>query len=157
MKENEKALGELLEGYMEHPKVLQMKSYTQHGAITTYDHCERVAGTSLRINRRLHLGADEKKLAVGAMLHDFYLYDWHEDDGGTHRLHGFFHPEKARQNAVRIFHVGKKEQEIIRTHMWPLTLRAVPSSREAVIVCMADKWCSLEETLFMRKKKGSSH
>ena len=61
-------------------------------------------------------------------------------------------PEKARVNARDIFHVGRKEQDIIRTHMWPLTLRAVPRSREAVIVCVADKWCSLQETVFMRKR-----
>ena len=88
--------------------------------------------------------------AVGALLHDFYLYDWHDDDGGSHRLHGFTHPEQARQNAVEVFDIDEKEQEIIRTHMWPLTLSAIPKSREAAIVCLADKWCSLQETLFMR-------
>lgn len=152
-KAGKKDLRTLLKGYMEHPKVLQMKSYTQHGRITTYDHCERVASASLKLNRRFHLGADEEKLAVGALLHDFYLYDWHDDDGGTHRLHGFTHPEKARKNAVKVFHIGSKEQEIIRTHMWPLTLTAVPTSREAMIVCLADKVCSLEETIMMRKNK----
>ena len=55
----------LLGEYLDHPKVLEMKSYTQHGSITTYDHCRRVAAASLRINRKLHLGADEKKLAIG--------------------------------------------------------------------------------------------
>jgi uncharacterized protein len=145
-------LKSLLGDYLDHPKVLEMKSYIQHGNITTYDHCRRVAAASLKINRKLHLGADEKKLAVGAMLHDFYLYDWHAYDDGSHRLHGFRHPEKARMNASEVFHVGKKEQDIIRTHMWPLTLHTVPRSREAVIVCMADKWCSLQETIFMRKK-----
>jgi uncharacterized protein len=150
--EKREELKSLLGEYLDHPKVLEMKSYTQHGSITTYDHCWRVAEASLRINRKLNLGADEKKLAIGAMLHDFYLYDWHAYDDGSHRLHGFHHPEKARANASEIFHVGRKEQDIIRTHMWPLTLRAVPRSREAVIVCVADKWCSLQETVFMRRK-----
>lgn len=149
-KKEGKSFHDLLKGYIEHPKVCQMKSFIQHGSITTYDHCERVTKMSLSLNRRFHLKANEKALAVGAMLHDFYLYDWHDEDGGSHRLHGFTHPEKARENAVKVFNIGEKEQEIIRTHMWPLTLRAVPSSREAAIVCVADKWCSLEETLFMR-------
>ena len=30
--------------------------------------------------------------------------------------------------------------------MWPLTISAVPMCREAWIVTMADKWCSLMET-----------
>ena len=42
-----------LEKYRNHPKVRQMKTYTQHGSITTYDHCERVASMSLKINRNL--------------------------------------------------------------------------------------------------------
>ena len=140
----------LLSDYINHPKVREMRAFTQHGSITTYDHCERVAEMSLKLNRRFRIGADEEKLAVGALLHDFYLYDWHDDDGGSHRLHGFTHPEQARQNAVEIFDIDEKEQEIIRTHMWPLTLNAIPKSREAAIVCLADKWCSLQETLFMR-------
>lgn len=141
---------ELLSDYINHPKVREMRAFTQHGSITTYDHCERVAEMSLKLNRKFRIGADEEKLAVGALLHDFYLYDWHDDDGGSHRLHGFTHPEQARQNAVEIFDIDEKEQEIIRTHMWPLTLNAIPKSREAAIVCLADKWCSLQETLFMR-------
>ena len=83
------------------------------------------------------------------MLHDFYLYDWHVQDG-THRWHGFHHPERAAENAARYIGVSEKEAEIIRYHMWPLTLRHAPSSREAWIVCIADKLCSLEETLFRR-------
>ena len=142
-----------LEKYRNHPKIRQMKTYTQHGSITTYDHCERVASMSLKINRKFHVGADEEKLAVGALLHDFYLYDWHDFDGGEHALHGFTHPEKARQNAVKVFDIDEKEQEIIRTHMWPLTISTVPKSREAIIVCIADKVCSLEETVLMRTRK----
>ena len=130
--------------------VLRMKEYIQHGSVTTYDHCERVAKVSLWLNRRMHLGADEKALIRGAMLHDFYLYDWHDDDGGAHRLHGFTHPARAAKNAKKHFDISRKEEGIIRSHMWPLTLRAVPSSREAAIVCMADKICSLHETVARR-------
>ena len=36
-------------------------------------------------------------LIKGAMLHDFYLYDWHAQDNGEHRWHGYHHAEKARE------------------------------------------------------------
>lgn len=36
-------------------------------------------------------------------------------------------------------------------HMWPLTLRAIPTCRESVIVCISDKVASTVETLFQRK------
>ena len=62
-------------------------------------------------------------------------------------LHGFAHPHIACRNAAMRFHVNAEVQHIITTHMWPLTLRFVPRSREAVLVCMADKYCSALETV----------
>ena len=56
--------------------VQQMKNYTQHGKVSTYEHCERVARLSFELNRKLHLHAKVPTLIKGAMLHDFYLYDW---------------------------------------------------------------------------------
>jgi hypothetical protein len=89
-----------------------------------------------RLSKRLGF-MDDSNLSVG-------------DDGKSKFMSDQF--AQGRKHASEVFHVGKKEQDIIRTHMWPLTLHTVPRSREAVIVCMADKWCSLQETIFMRKK-----
>ena len=62
--------------------VQQMKNFTQHGKVSTYEHCERVARLSFELNRKLHLHAKVPTLIKGAMLHDFYLYDWHHEDNG---------------------------------------------------------------------------
>ena len=96
-------------------------------------------------NKHLHLSANERALLTGALLHDFYLYDWHEKST-WHRWHGFSHPSRAWKNARRHFPMGAKEENIIRSHMWPLIPWQIPRSREAVIVCLADKCCSLYET-----------
>ncbi len=40
--------------------------------------------------------------------------------------------------------------KVIESHMWPLNLRSVPASREAWVVCIADKCASLYETLARR-------
>ena len=127
----------------------QMRAYVQHGTVSTYDHCVRVAAVSYLLNRRLGLGADERSLVRGAFLHDFYLYDWHDPTQHA-RLHGRHHPALAAENAERYYTLNDKERNIIRSHMWPLTITAVPACREAVIVCIADKWCSLVETLLYR-------
>ena len=129
--------------------VRRMQAFTQHGKISTYDHCERVARLSYWLNRRLHLRADERVLLRGAMLHDFFLYDWHENDD-SHRWHGFTHANAARENAVKHFRISQGEAHVIASHMWPLNLTRLPRTREAWIVCLADKWCSLQETLFER-------
>ena len=60
--------------------VRQMKNYIQHGKVSTFEHCERVARLSFELNRKLHLHAKVPTLIKGAMLHDFYLYDWHHED-----------------------------------------------------------------------------
>mgnify|MGYP002745451990 CR=1 FL=1 len=100
-------------------------------------------------------------LAVGGFLHDFYLYDWHKTSSfhGLRRLfemHGFSHPGSACVNAKRYFQITKKEQNIIQSHMWPLTFRHVPTCREAVIVCLADKYCAVVESMFRRAKAAAT-
>ncbi|SEA00729.1 uncharacterized protein SAMN02745687_01391 [Lachnospiraceae bacterium NK3A20] len=132
-------------------KVREMKKYIQHGRVSTYEHCRNVARLSYDINRLLFLRSDLNVLLTGAMLHDFYLYDWHRDDNGSHRLHGFTHAETARRNAEKYFHIDDKTSQVIYCHMWPLNLRRIPTSREAWIVCIADKCVSFHETLFQRK------
>ena len=147
----------ILEKYDHHPEVQKMRKFIQHGSVTTYQHCKNVVLVSFWMNRRLHLGADETSLAVGAFLHDFYLYDWHKKGTfyGLRRLfemHGFSHPGSACVNAKRVFQITKKEQDIISCHMWPLTFRHVPTCREAVIVCLADKYCAMVESMFQRTR-----
>ena len=133
----------ILAQYDQHPEVQRMREFIQHGDVTTYQHCKNVVLVSFWLNRRFHLGADETSLAVGAFLHDFYLYDWHKRSSfrGLRRLfemHGFA--------------ITRKEQNIISSHMWPLTFRHVPTCREAVIVCLADKYCAVLESMFQRTR-----
>ncbi len=151
-RENRK-LKRMLKTYLENPKVQEMREYIQHGAVSTYDHSLNVTKVSFWLNRRLKLHAKEKTLVTGAILHDFYLYDWHNKDGGAHDWHGYHHADTARHNAKKYFNITKHEEEIIKRHMWPLNITRVPNSRESLIVCMADKYVSLHETLFQRKVK----
>ena len=156
MKNNEVIKAEvtrLLDGINEHERVLRMRTFIQHGKITTYDHCFRVAAMSCRINKMFKLKSDEKALIRGAFLHDYFLYDWHKKKAKFKnlkeffRLHGFMHPSYAAANAKRGFGIGEKEENIIRSHMWPLTVTKIPKCREAVIVCIADKLTSATETI----------
>ena len=132
--------------FIEQEPFTQMKNYKQHGFTTTYDHCISVSYYGYYFARRLHIPCDDVSLIRGALLHDLFLYDWHEKDR-THRWHGFYHSKKAHDNATTFFDLNEIEKNIILTHMWPLTFRSYPKKREAIIICMVDKFISILETL----------
>lgn len=121
------------------------KDYFQHGNTTVYEHCENVALVSCQIAENFKWRIDKRALIRGALLHDYFLYDWHEKDD-SHRLHGFYHAKRALENAKKEFCLNETEKNIIVCHMFPLTL-VPPATKEAWIVCIADKWCALAEVL----------
>lgn len=127
-----------------------LSKYIQHGKTNIYIHSRNVAYLSYIIarfcERRLKLKIDYDVLVVGAMFHDFFLYDWHVSEG-RQKLHGFRHPKIASMNAQKYFNINEEEKEIIETHMWPLTITKFPRTTEAKIVCIADKICSTKETI----------
>lgn len=147
--EEEENINHILAPYINDTRVQKMKKFMQHGRISTYEHVESVTRLSYWMNKRLHIGADDKVLTIGAFLHDYYLYDWHLTDEG-HGLHGFSHSNTAMENAINHFGIGKRTQAVIESHMWPLTFTKIPKSREAWIVCIADKCISTKETLLCR-------
>jgi len=116
----------------------------QHGSVTVYAHCLRVADTACLLAEALHLPVDKRALIRGALLHDYFLYDWHVKDP-SHRLHGFTHPAAALRNASEDWTLSPIERDIIQKHMFPLT-PILPACREAWLVCLADKLCAAQET-----------
>ncbi len=121
------------------------KNCIQHGTFSVYDHSLYVTSMCLRISKKLKLKVDEKALVRGALLHDYFLYDWHEPTKAN-RIHGFTHPGIALNNAEKVFHLGKIEKNMIKRHMFPLT-PVPPKYRESVILCVADKICATKETV----------
>ena len=117
----------------------------QHGSTSVYRHSVHVACISLLLARWLRIRLDRKSLVRGALLHDYFLYDWHEKGQG-HRLHGFRHAKTAMQNAHRDYVLNRTEKNIISRHMFPLTVLP-PQCREGWLVCLADKWCAAAETI----------
>lgn len=135
---------------LKHPQVKQMEAYIQHGSVSCLEHSVAVAELSFWLCRKLRIRADFNSMVRGALLHDFFLYDWHKKDPNRTGLHGFTHPKAALRNANKVFLLNEREQDIILKHMWPLTLRSCPKFRESAVVCAADKCCSLWETFFCR-------
>lgn len=135
-------LAEKLEG---ESRLGMERRYYQHGVTTIFQHSINVACVSCKIAEKYHLDVDYYALIRGALLHDYFLYDWHVKDR-SHRFHGFTHPRRALENADKEFQLTETERNMIYCHMFPLT-PIPPSTREAWIVCVADKICALSETM----------
>lgn len=130
-------------------EVKRMAEFIQHGTTTTLAHVIRVMRLSVKIARALPLHFDYPALIRGALLHDYYLYDWHDSTQAPDRWHGFTHPTHALKNAQRDFDLSARERDIIKHHMFPL-VPIPPHSREAWVVTLADKIAALQETLASR-------
>ena len=120
----------------------------QHGNVTTFAHSIRVACLAVWLADRLHLWrrVDLGSLVRAALLHDYFLYDWHDHDGGAHRWHGFTHGGTALANALADFHLNRVEHDAIASHMFPLTPMP-PRHVEGWLVTVADKVSATLETL----------
>ena len=143
--ENYDLLDEVIHQLCEQGRLLEEQNAMQHGSTSVYEHSVNVAYKSLLLVENYRLPVDKQSLVRGALLHDYFLYDWHESDA-SHRLHGFRHPGTALKNATRDYALNQREKNTIARHMFPLT-PIPPQCREAWLVCLADKWCAMEETL----------
>ncbi len=142
---------EIIKDIAKNPNVLALKERTQHKNSSRYYHCICVSYYTYYICKKLNL--DYVSAARGAMLHDFYYYDWRDKKvEGQKKFHAFRHPRIALHNAEDIFELNDIEKDIILKHMWPLTI-IPPSYKESYIVTLVDKYCATNEMLKKLKKK----
>ena len=119
--------------------------FMQHGTTSVLAHSLAVTALALTIARDWQIAVDVRALTRGALLHDYFLYDWHKPHPDN-KLHGFTHPFTACRNAVRDHHIDHLEQHMIRTHMFPM-VPLPPLHREAALLCFADKFVATRETI----------
>lgn len=112
----------------------------KHHGKSRYNHSKKVSYLSYRIARFLNLNYQET--AKAGLLHDYFTEDnLHLND----RIKSLFkHPNIALNNSRKLFKLSKKEENIIISHMFPLS-KNIPTYFESWIVNMVDKIVSLEE------------
>lgn len=133
-------------------EVQSLKQYEQHLEIDRLQHITTVAYLSYKICKKLSM--DYKSAARAAVMHDLVYYDWRDGEtGGWHCLHGYKHPKYACLNANELYPaLSEKEDDIIRRHMWPLTVTP-PKYKEGLVVTFADKYCATIEVFYSVNKK----
>ena len=119
------------------------KRFIQHANVSTYEHSIGVATMSLTLAAIFRVKVDKVSLVRGALLHDFFLYDWH-DKTAMPKAHAYLHPLIAFDNAKKEFKLNAIEKNIIQAHMFPLSI-VMPKYKESWIVVMADKSCAMNE------------
>ncbi len=111
----------------------------KHHGITRYEHSMRVAYFSYIVTKFLRL--DYKETTEAALLHDFFT-DEVKDNNGIARLRQ--HPSFAVENAKKYFELSDKQEDIIKTHMFPVTFTP-PKYLESWIVDLVDDVASIYE------------
>ena len=122
--------------------VQKMKQYRQHFNVNCFDHCLFVSYNTYLICKKWHL--DYISAARAGMLHDLFLYDWRKRENGRKGHHAFTHGKTALENAMKIVSLNDREKDIIKNHMWPVTLK-VPKYKETFVITCVDKYFAFVE------------
>lgn len=120
------------------PQYQKLKLFEHHHSTTRYQHCLNVAWYTYVWAKKL--GLNYISAARGAMLHDFFLYDWHTGQPIPGR-HTEVHPMIALENAGHFFEIDPVMKDCILHHMWP-NARVCPTTAEGILVTIADKYCA---------------
>lgn len=139
---------ELVKDILVHPKFHQMQQYIMHGKTSCQEHCIVVSYLSYKFAKRF--GLDCRAVSRAGLLHDMFLYDWHEHPAKTGDwFHGITHPRVALTYASHYFRLNECEMDIILKHMWPLTI-IPPKYMEGYIVSMMDKYSTVSEVILKK-------
>ena len=153
-KQQKEELEAIYQKLLNDEKVQRMSEIQMHRGSSCYIHSFRVAKLCLLKASRYerYTFEDLKNVLVASILHDYYLYDWREHHE-LKKKHGRRHPLVACANAIRDFNIPTEVQDIIKTHMWPLTPKLYPKTKEAKLVNRMDNHIAIREALTFRAFK----
>ena len=153
-KQQKEELEAIYQKFLNDKKVQRMSEIQMHRGSSCYIHSFRVAKLCLLKASRYerYTFEDLKNVLVASILHDYYLYDWREHHE-LKKKHGRRHPLVACANAIRDFNIPTEVQDIIKTHMWPLTPKLYPKTKEAKLVNRMDNHIAIREALTFRAFK----
>lgn len=153
--ENSDGFFDTVEDILFSDEVQSLKQYEQHLEIDRLQHIISVAYLAYLICKKYNL--NYKEAARAAVMHDLVYYDWRNGETGRwHKLHGYRHPKLACLNANELCgSLTKLEDNIIRRHMWPLTV-ILPKYKESWVVVFSDKYCATLEVLYSTNRKFKS-
>lgn len=137
----------LVSDILSNQNYLQLCYCKHHRGMKRIDHCIHVSYSCYMfcVKHNLRCLRDAVR---GALLHDFFLYDYSTEKGiKKHSLHAIFHPRIAYLNAKKEFALTKIEKMVILRHMFPATI--IPPTRLASwLVVFYDKVWAIKEYMY---------
>ncbi len=110
-------------------------------------HTVSTARMGLKISdflERRGITVDERKVVRIALLHDLGMLDRNERYKNNYEC-GRLHPGNSAEAAKKLWpNIDDESLDAIKSHMWPLSL-SVPKTKEAFILCLADKLATMKD------------
>ena len=138
----------------------QAMNQKHHNRTTVGDHTIRVAHTSLKICNfleKIHISTKKSDVVVGALCHDLGILDrdkCFKNNAECYREH----PTRSLDVARRLVpDINYNTEKIIRCHMWPVTITKFPTSKESMIVSIADKYAAVGDGIMRKKTAAAVH
>jgi len=142
---------EIVNDILSNEEFKTLKKYKHHGT-NRYEHVSRVSRWSYNYAKKHNL--DYKICARAGLMHDFFLIN-NQEISILYRIKVIFiHPRMSLENSKKYFELNKKEENIILSHMFPLSI-VLPNSRESWLINIVDDIASIYErlsTLFHKKR-----
>ncbi len=134
----------IISSILETKEFSESMSQIKHHDSTRLNHLLKVSYYSYKISKYLRL--DYEEVARAGLLHDFYLDSVYDQETLKEKvlLYTMKHPQSAVENSKKFFYLSEKEEDIIRTHMFPVDIK-VPKYAESWIVSLVDKGISTAE------------
>ncbi len=143
---NDEEFYEIINDIISLKQFKKLKKVKHHG-ITRYNHSLRVAYYTYLITKKLHF--KYKQATRAALLHDFFTTET-KQLSSLKRLK--LHPEYALKNAEKYFELTALEKDIIKKHMFPITIK-LPRYIESWIVDFVDDIASFYERTYSINKQ----
>lgn len=135
---------------LSHKEFIKTKQIVHHGS-TRFNHSVKVAYLAYKMSKIL--GCDTECVIRAGALHDFFL-ERDDKNIATEAKMLIKHPSLAKENAINYFGINEKEQNIIESHMFPIS-NVAPKYKEAWLVSLSDKIVAIQEGAIRAKAQVS--
>ncbi len=119
---------------------VKAESEEHHFHTTTFRHSINVARLATRIACKFKIKVNFEDLVTGALLHDYFHHN-----GNKPSNFEWIHAKLGAIEARKQFGINDNVYHIIRTHMFPINISALPKTKEAWLVNVSDKICAVKE------------